>query len=312
MSRSGARKRDVLVAGQELERECSVEESAVRHDGCGPVEVFKTADLVEAGALEAELQPPVISHRLQCVRAAEQESKANGHAADQEGADERRYGRAPVDPAKSLIYSLDVAARAACMDADRSLHSSLSSGVRRPLRRPIATREIPDARRFKDARPVVDRKRGGDGAGRRIDRAGTRDAGLGRRGATQPLGDAVTDTLENRPPRLPAAPGRRYGSSGRWTQVYRTGRRSDLLRRRSGRNGDVRRGRIPHDPPLSGSVRRRERHQLGRPLHPISEPRSEKFAVQSPLAHSFVAKTREDSNFSLLGPSWTDSNWPHR
>ena len=30
-------------------------------DGCGPVEVFEAAGLLEAGPLEAELEPPVVS-----------------------------------------------------------------------------------------------------------------------------------------------------------------------------------------------------------------------------------------------------------
>ena len=47
---------DVLVAVQELEGEGGVEEPAIERDGCGPVEVFETADLIEAGPLEAELQ----------------------------------------------------------------------------------------------------------------------------------------------------------------------------------------------------------------------------------------------------------------
>ena len=52
---------DVLVAVQELEGEGGVEESSVECDGCGPVEVFEAAGLLEAGPLEAELEPPVIS-----------------------------------------------------------------------------------------------------------------------------------------------------------------------------------------------------------------------------------------------------------
>ena len=42
-------------------REKAVEESSVECDGCGPVEVFEAAGLLEAGPLEAELEPPVIS-----------------------------------------------------------------------------------------------------------------------------------------------------------------------------------------------------------------------------------------------------------
>ena len=46
---------DVLVARQELEGEGGVEESSVECDGCGPVEVFEAAGLLEAGPLEADL-----------------------------------------------------------------------------------------------------------------------------------------------------------------------------------------------------------------------------------------------------------------
>ena len=42
---------DVLVAVQELEGEGGVEESSVECDGCGPVEVFEAAGLLEAGPL---------------------------------------------------------------------------------------------------------------------------------------------------------------------------------------------------------------------------------------------------------------------
>ena len=52
---------DVLVAVQELEGEGGIEESSVECDGCGPVEVFEAAGLLEAGPLEAELEPPVVS-----------------------------------------------------------------------------------------------------------------------------------------------------------------------------------------------------------------------------------------------------------
>ncbi len=52
---------DVLVAGEELEGEGGIEESPVECDGCGPVEVFEAAGLLESSPLEAELQPPVVS-----------------------------------------------------------------------------------------------------------------------------------------------------------------------------------------------------------------------------------------------------------
>ena len=52
---------DVLVARQELEREGGVEKSPVECDGCGPVKVFEAAGLFEAGPLEAEFEPPVVS-----------------------------------------------------------------------------------------------------------------------------------------------------------------------------------------------------------------------------------------------------------
>ena len=47
--------------GEELEGEGGVEESSVECDGCGPVEVLEAAGLLEAGPLEAELKPPVVS-----------------------------------------------------------------------------------------------------------------------------------------------------------------------------------------------------------------------------------------------------------
>ena len=52
---------DVLVAVEELEGEGVVEESSIECDGCGPVEVFEAAGLLEVGPLETELEPSVVS-----------------------------------------------------------------------------------------------------------------------------------------------------------------------------------------------------------------------------------------------------------
>ena len=62
---------DVLVARQELEGEGGVEESSVECDGCGPVEVFEAAGLLEAGPLEAVLYVKggvILGHGVSMVR----------------------------------------------------------------------------------------------------------------------------------------------------------------------------------------------------------------------------------------------------
>ena len=56
----GPHQEDVLVSGEELQGEDGVQEPSVERDRGRPVEVLKTADLLEPGLLEVDFEPAMV------------------------------------------------------------------------------------------------------------------------------------------------------------------------------------------------------------------------------------------------------------